>query len=136
MAATYLSLIFICLIPLAHADGLIKLRYQKIHESTMECPTNLSIAWRSKIECAMQCTQTEACLYFQRKTSVNGDRTCIICSECAYSTGVVLSSVNLRLDTSQLLTGKLLFLNTVHISSIQQYRKLKQYFLMEELPVN
>ena len=106
MAAAYRAFLFISVILVPRTDALVQLNYQYLHGYEVDCETNASLTVSSVVECAIQCTQTETCSYFQQETSADNSHTCILCTKCVYSAGVFSSSVIMPSDTSQIFKGK------------------------------
>ena len=106
MAVAYWLYLFISVILACQTDGVVHVHYKDLHGYEVGCETNASLTVRSVLECAIQCTQTETCSYFQQEASSHDSHTCFICNKCVYSAGVFSNSVMMPLDTSQLLTGK------------------------------
>ncbi len=113
MEGVSLSVLLIYLIRVGQTDSLVHIHYQNIHGSPMECLTNSSLAATSVVECAGLCTQTESCSYFQQNTSVDDDKRCILCTKCTYSPGALSSLLMMPINTSQIFTGKPIYLQNI-----------------------
>ena len=106
MALVSLSHFFIYTILITQVISLSHTRYESMHTTEVECVANSIVATGSKAECAFQCMWNEECSYFQQSTSLGGVYDCLLCTECAHTSGVYPSTVIMPVDTSEIFEGE------------------------------